>query len=233
MALIKYLNERGASKVIGEIKKRTSTVYNIKGSAKYIDTGLVDDTYTSTGVWKDVDGTWTKVESFKVGDVFNIINAFTTDTDFVEGAGNSIIAGTNLVVVNTGTTVAPVLKFDLLAPTVALDIYQTKLLAAPLTVFSNETPTVYTASAGLPASEAVASATITDLMVAVIGGTSAETGDVYRARVTVNETDPTQNDIIWVKLGNQRTVEGSLSLLAATAPNTPISDAEIEAIFAD
>ena len=33
MALIKYLNEHGASKVISEIKKRTSTVYNIKGKS--------------------------------------------------------------------------------------------------------------------------------------------------------------------------------------------------------
>lgn len=233
MALIKYLNERGASKVISEIKKRTSTVYNIKGSAKYIDTELVDATYTSTGVWKEVSGVWTKVESFKVGDVFNIINAFTTDTDFIEGAGNSIIAGTNLVVVNTGTAAAPVLKFDLLAPTVALDIYQTKLLTAPMTVFSNETPTEYTASADLPASETVASATITNGMIAIIGGMSAETGDVYRASVTVNTTDETLNDIVWVKVGDQLTVEGALTLLASVTPNTPISDAEIEAMFAD
>lgn len=233
MAIISYLNIDGVRKIASEVKKRVSQMYNIKGSVRYINEDAVDTTFTSTGVWKNVAGTWTKISSFKVGDVFNVENAFETDTDFVEGAGNKVAGGTNIVVVNDGTDVAPVLKFDLLANAMSLDAYQLKVLQNPVTVFSNQTPTVYTASADLPATEAVASATITDLMVAVIGGTSSEAGDVYRASVTVNASDETQNDITWVKLGDQLTVEGMLSLLASTAPNTPITDAEIEAAFAD
>lgn len=233
MAIISYLNIDGVRKIASEVKKRVSQMYNIKGSVRYINEDAVDTTFTSTGVWKNVAGTWTKISSFKVGDVFNVENAFETDTDFVEGAGNKVAGGTNIVVVNDGTDVAPVLKFDLLANAMSLDAYQLKVLQNPVTVFSNQTPTVYTASADLPSTEAVASATITDLMVAVIGGTSTEAGDVYRASVTVNSSDETQNDITWVKLGDQLTVEGMLSLLASTAPNTPITDAEIEAAFAD
>jgi hypothetical protein len=208
-------------------------MYDIKGTARYINEDAVDTTFTSTGLWKQVSGVWTKIDSFKVGYVYNIENAFVTDSDFVEGAGNKVTGGTNIVVVNDGTDVAPVLKFDLLANAMSLDAYQLKVLQNPVTVFANQTPTVYTASADLPSTEPVASATITDLMVAVIGGTTSEAGDVYRASVTVNSSDETQNDITWVKLGDQLTVEGMLSLLAEVTPNTPITDAEIEAAFAD
>lgn len=233
MAIISYLNIDGVRKIASEVKKRVSQMYNIKGSVRYINEDAVDTTFTSTGVWKNLAGTWTKIDSFKVGDVFNVENSFVTDSDFIEGAGNKVTGGTNIVVVNDGTDVAPVLKFDLLANAMSLDAYQLKVLQNPVTVFTNQTPTVYTASADLPSTEPVASATITDLMVAVIGGTSAEAGDVYRASVTVNASDETQNDITWVKLGDQLTVEGMLSLLAEVTPNTPITDAEIEAAFAD
>jgi len=233
MAIISYLNIDGVRKIASEVKKRVSQMYDIKGTARYINEDAVDTTFTSTGLWKQVSGVWTKVDSFKVGYVYNIENPFVTDTDFVEGAGNKVTGGTNIVVVNEGTDVAPVLKFDLLANAMSLDAYQLKVLQNPVTVFTNQTPTVYTASADLPSTEPVASATITDLMVAIIGGSSSEAGDVYRASVTVNASDETKNDITWVKLGDQLTVEGVLSLLAEVTPNTPITDAEIEAAFAD
>lgn len=233
MAVINYLNLAGVRKIASEVKKRVSQMYDIKGTARYINDDAVDTTFTSTGLWKQVSGVWTKVDSFKVGYVYNIENSFTTDADFVEGAGNKVTGGTNIVVVNEGTEAAPVLKFDLLANAMSLEAYQLKALTTPATVFTNETPTVYTASADLPTTEAVASATITDLMVAIIGGSTAEAGDVYRASVTVNASDETKNDITWVKLGDQLTVEGLLSLLAEVTPNTPITDAEIEAAFAD
>ncbi len=233
MAVINYLNLAGVRKIASEVKKRVSQMYDIKGTARYINDDAVDTTFTSTGLWKQVSGVWTKVDSFKVGYVYNIENSFTTDADFVEGAGNKVTGGTNIVVVNEGTEAAPVLKFDLLANAMSLEAYQLKALTTPATVFTNETPTVYTASADLPTTEDVASATITDLMVAIIGGSTAEAGDVYRASVTVNASDETKNDITWVKLGDQLTVEGLLSLLAEVTPNTPITDAEIEAAFAD
>lgn len=58
-----------------------------------------------------------------LGNVYNVTDAFTTTTDFVEGSGKSYPAGTNVVVVNTGTTSSPTYKFDVLAGFVDLSGY--------------------------------------------------------------------------------------------------------------
>ena len=47
-----------------------------------------------------------------LGKVYNVTDAFTTTADFVEGAGKSIEAGTNVAVINTGTDADPVYKYD-------------------------------------------------------------------------------------------------------------------------
>ena len=189
------------------------------------------DSIDSTGIWQLVNGTWTKVTAFEEGYVYDIINGFVTDTDFREGSDKEVPAGTNIVAVNTGPSASPVLKWDVFSGVLNLSKYQTKALVAPLSVLDNTTPTTYTASASLPTTEDIATATITDLMVAIIGGTSSEAGDVYRASVTVDESDSTKNAITWVKLGNQNTVEGALEFLGNVAPNTPITDAEIETLW--
>lgn len=49
------------------------------------------------------------------GNVYNINGNFTTTEDFVEGAGNDYSSGTNVVVVNAGTTETPSYKFDVLS----------------------------------------------------------------------------------------------------------------------
>ena len=46
------------------------------------------------------------------GYVYNITDAFTTTADFVEGAGKSYPAGTNVAIVNVGTSLSPTMKFD-------------------------------------------------------------------------------------------------------------------------
>lgn len=54
------------------------------------------------------------------GNVYNITDAFTTTSDFVEGAGKSYPAGTNVVIVNTsGSTY----KYDVLSGLVDLSSY--------------------------------------------------------------------------------------------------------------
>lgn len=51
-----------------------------------------------------------------LGYVYNITDAFTTTSDFVEGAGNSYPAGTNVVIINTAASgQSPVYKYDVLA----------------------------------------------------------------------------------------------------------------------
>lgn len=238
MAKVKYLDQHGLQTVVSKIKRLTTGVYTVKGRAIYADATYLADAnkeqdIDEAGLWQQVAGVWTKITAFNEGEVYDIINQFVTDANgFIEGAGKTVPGGTNIVVVNVGTAGSPVLKFDLFSGVLSLDEYQTKALVDTLAIYVNETPTVYTDSASLPSSEAVASATITDGMIAVIG-TGTEAGDVYKAAVAVNATDSTLNDITWTKLGNQGTVEGAIALVANTAPNTPITAAEIEAMFAN
>lgn len=61
-----------------------------------------------------------------LGHVYNITEAFTTTSDFVEGSGKSYSAGTNVAVVNTGTSSSPTYKFDVWGNIVDLSGYYTK-----------------------------------------------------------------------------------------------------------
>lgn len=240
---IQYLDKHGLGTLVKLIKKGQTGVYVVKGRAIFADAAFVAlsadekeaiatgaSSITAEGIYQYTDSAWTALTEFEEGDVYDIINSFTTDATFREGAGHLVEAGTNIVSVNVGTAAVPSRKWDLFSGLLDLDKYQTKKLVAPLTVFENETPTVYTAAASLPTTEPVATATITDLMVAIMG-TGDEEGDVYRAHVAIDETDPTINNITWVKLGDQLTVEGSLAFLGNTCPNTPITDAEIDDIW--
>lgn len=74
------------------------------------------------------------------GNVYNITDAFTTTSDFVEGAGKSYPAGTNVVIVNTtGTTY----KYDVLSGFVDLSGY---VLATDLIPITNAEIDVIVAS---------------------------------------------------------------------------------------
>jgi hypothetical protein len=48
----------------------------------------------------------------RVGFVYNITDAFTTDSTFVEGSGHNYPAGTDVAIVNTGDNVTPVYQHD-------------------------------------------------------------------------------------------------------------------------
>lgn len=61
-----------------------------------------------------------------LGNVYNVTDAFTTDSRFAEGAGHSYPAGTNVAVVNTGDAQTPIYKFDPLPGWIDLSGYQTK-----------------------------------------------------------------------------------------------------------
>ena len=72
-----------------------------------------------------------------LGNVYNVTDAFTTDTRFVEGSGKEYPAGTNVAVVNTGTNASPVYKFDVLAGFVDLSGYQTTITGAATSITTN------------------------------------------------------------------------------------------------
>lgn len=115
--MAKYLDETGLETLIDQIKQNMSKMYEIQGSAIYADTAYLSSAdkvaaINSAGLWHLVSGSWTKITEFKEGWVFNIQNNFTTDSDFVEGAGTEVKAGTNIAVVKAGTNSY---KFDVLA----------------------------------------------------------------------------------------------------------------------
>lgn len=100
-----------ASDVSSAIDAKISTTYKAKGSVAFANLPALDAT--------------------REGFVYNITDSFTTTSDFVEGAGNTYPAGTNVVIVNTtGSTY----KYDVLAGFVDLSPYQ---LSADLIAITN------------------------------------------------------------------------------------------------
>lgn len=57
------------------------------------------------------------------GNVYNVTDSFTTTADFVEGAGKSYPANTNVVIINNGTTASPSYKYDVLSGFIDLSDY--------------------------------------------------------------------------------------------------------------
>jgi len=71
------------------------------------------------------------LSSSNEGNVYNITDSFTTTSNFVEGAGKTYPAGTNVVIINTtGSTY----KYDVLAGIVDLSSY---VLASDLVAYTN------------------------------------------------------------------------------------------------
>lgn len=60
-----------------------------------------------------------------VNTFYNVSDAFTTTADFIEGAGLSYPAGTNVAIINTGTDQNPVYKYDAMVGTTDLSAYWT------------------------------------------------------------------------------------------------------------
>lgn len=121
-----YLDKEGLKTLVKEIEKRQSGLYSIRGSAVYADESYLEEPeheeINSVGLWQNVSGDWTKITEVKPGWVFNITNDFTTDGDFIEGEGVSVSAGSNIVAVNTATSDAPDMKWDVLSGSVGTDM---------------------------------------------------------------------------------------------------------------
>lgn len=81
------------------IKVATTAVYKAKGSTAFASLPALDS------------------EGIAAGHMYNVTDAFTTTADFVEGAGVSYPAGTNVVVIDTAADGAetPVYKWDCMA----------------------------------------------------------------------------------------------------------------------
>ena len=68
----------------------------------------------------------TDLAAANLGFMWNITDAFTTTSDFAEGAGHSIPAGANVYVANVGTAAEPSYKYDIFAGMYDLSGYALK-----------------------------------------------------------------------------------------------------------
>lgn len=64
-----------------------------------------------------------------LGFMWNISDAFTTTSDFAEGSGKAVAAGSNIYVANVGTAAEPSYKYDIFAGPIDLSGYKTKQTA--------------------------------------------------------------------------------------------------------
>lgn len=157
------------------------------------------------------------------GNVYNVTNAFTTTSDFVEGAGKSYPAGTNVVCINTtGTTY----KWDVLAGMVDLSGYQlanTAVTHTASTAVGSTTQPVYIASNGVAtettyslAKSVPADAVFTDTTYSVFTGATAAgagTSGLVKAPSAGDNTKFLRGDCTWSEtLQNTATGSGSLTI---------------------
>lgn len=123
----------------GQVKTELIGTSSTGASATTIK-GAVDEakTYADTQIAEKVASVYKPAGSVEfaslpepaeelVGNVYNITDAFTTNDKFVEGAGQSYGAGTNVVVIEvTGGEPDPAYKFDVLGGFISLENYLTK-----------------------------------------------------------------------------------------------------------
>lgn len=125
VATTAWVNTYAYSKA--DVDKKISVVYKPAGSAT-LDTLPV-------------------LSASVLGNVYNMSAEFTTTSDFVEGAGKKYPAGTNVVVVNTGTDANPTYKFDVLTGFIDTDSFVLK--TDPVAYKYSVTNTALTATGGV------------------------------------------------------------------------------------
>ena len=210
-----------------KLNSKLSNIYTPKGSAIYADAAYLasankaSPSIDSVGLWQQVNGNWTKLTEVMPGWVYNITNEFTTDANFVDGGDITPAVGTNIVVINVGTTQNPSLKFDLLATGVAFDpavisAKQDKSLSAEPDVVIPDL--IYATAA---ARTVDTTTNVSDGMIAF----QEDTEEYYYAEVL-------GSTITWHDIGNTKNVEGAIKLIGSLIPIKPISTAEIQAMFA-
>lgn len=245
-----------------KLGRKIANVYTIKGSAIYADTDYlaspISASIDSAGLWHQVDGNWVKITEFAPGWVYNILNSFHTDSNFIDANNKPVAESSNIVVVNAGTEAEPVLKFDAIAigtvsngGSVDLSAYDTSAqVTSKINTALTDYPTtsdMNTALAGVNPINKQDKALSTEPEIVVPDLTYAD-ATARTADTTTNVSDGNiafQEDteeyyyaevsgttIIWHDIGNTKTVEGVIKLIGSIIPIKPISTAEIQAMFA-
>ena len=91
----------------------------------------------------------TDLAAGNLGFMWNISDAFTTTTDFAEGAGHSIPAGANVYVANVGTAAEPSYKYDIFQGMYDLSGYALKSEMSIADVAGDATKKTITLKSGL------------------------------------------------------------------------------------
>ena len=170
-----------------------------------------------------------------LGNVYNISEDFTVGSGtgqvpsslFTDAsAGNSYPAGTNIVVINTGTASNPVYKFDVLAGFVDLSNYMTKVSGATSGNFASFDANGNVVDSGNKASDFKTKQTA---VTPAAGTTSGSTGGQYVEQVTQNT-----NGEITVTRKKLPTGSGNIgtSSTAADAWKTVVHDASLSSTLA-
>lgn len=105
---VSYANATDLMTAIGQKFAALEGAYVIRGSVTFAN---LPSTLTGT----------------MVGYVYNVSDQFTTDARFVEGAGKTYAAGTNVVVIDAGTQGSPDYKFDVIGSFVDVDGIYTEI----------------------------------------------------------------------------------------------------------
>lgn len=137
-----YVDENGGKIDVIKVNGTTQTITN-----KTVDIAVPDDLSDLTNTGQDPYAKVSDVESAVVGalkpkgsvafaslpalsaanlnNMYNVSDAFTTTADFIEGAGVSYPAGTNVAIVNVGSDASPTYKYDAMVGTTDLSAYWT------------------------------------------------------------------------------------------------------------
>lgn len=117
----------GAANVI-YISLDTNAIYYYNGSA-YINIYYPTPVYKPAG--SVLFANLPVLSSAVIGNVYNVTDSFTTTVDFLEGAGHTYPANTNVVVIDNGTTLVPEYKFDVFTGVFEFDDIQKTVLPSP------------------------------------------------------------------------------------------------------
>lgn len=126
-----------------------------------------------------------------LNDMYNVSDAFITTSDFVEGAGKSYPANTNVIVVNSGSDY----KYDVLAGFIDLSPYQLKLVSGENIKTVNGESILGNGDLVIQGEQGVGIAN-------VISGSPSVGTDYTTTPITVTYTDNTTKDfIVYAKNG--------------------------------
>lgn len=150
----------------------------------------------------------TDLAAANLGFMWNISDAFTTTSDFAEGAGKSVAAGSNVYVANVGTAAEPSYKYDIFAGPIDLSGYALKSEMAVGDVSGDATKKEITLKSGLSQQVLVAHQDISGKADIVSGGTA---GNFAGLDANGNLVDSGSKASDFQAAGNYKTTQSAVS----------------------